>query len=104
MVRKGFASFCTLPPSSEVFVQDRRRFESGMRRDSHRRYKPEHVRTFVCEPHGWHHTGCITNRSSNCNASCVLAACQAMGGFFHFAVMLRKTNQMSLVAASSFGK
>jgi len=44
------------------------------------------------------------NRSPNCNAICVLAACQLMGGFFHLAVTLRKTSQMSLLAASSEGK
>lgn len=32
------------------------------------------------------------------------AAAQAMGGFFHFVVMLRNANQISLVAASSLGK
>jgi hypothetical protein len=37
-------------------------------------------------------------------ASCALAACHEIGGFFQFSVMLRKASQISFVAARSLGK
>ena len=33
-----------------------------------------------------------------------MAACQEIGGDFHFALMFRSTSQISLLAASSLGK
>ena len=40
-----------------------------------------------------------TNRSSNWMASCALAACHEIGGFFQFSVMWRSASQISFVAA-----